>query len=230
MDHKKKISLLMSPIVQQSFINRANKFIKYLKIKKGHSVLDIGSGTGYLKKIIEQLGAKYTGIEPNFISYNSALKLYGKSNFYNFNYPNDQINKRYNYIISLTCLDEVENKKLFIKSLHENLSQEGIAYISVRNSDFILNPFKNFLKTLIRCISINYFFKNKNKLIDLNLYSYNSLFLESSFEILEYGKFLRPWILPPLTVGIRNIFYQLLSLILPINRSYMIYFILKPNR
>lgn len=207
---------------KKNFINFFNKKISSYKF---NSVLDIGSGSGFLKPIFEGKGKEYLGIEPDDNVFLSCTKLYGSDNFINDFFPScfNGKNLKFDLVIILTCLDEVPNKIEFLEGLFKVINNDSTCFIVVRNKSFFINYIKfSFFKSYLNG-------RSKISLNDLSFSEWKVLFEENNFLILDDGKYLRPWITGFNLSGFKNILYNIFSIFLKKDLVYMNYFTIKKN-
>tara|TARA_Y100001935_G_scaffold252571_1_gene256784 strand:+ start:1045 stop:1707 length:663 start_codon:yes stop_codon:yes gene_type:complete len=206
---------MISKLIQ--FLYRLNyrSFIKE-NIKEKDSVLEIGSGLGFLKPLIISEGAIYRGIEPSEIAFKNSTKLYGKEFFFNEELKeNTNDNILFDKIISITVLDEIKDKTNFIKKIKSYCDNETQILLAVRNADF---PFR-------RDINVTSSFNNISTK-DLGYDEWIKLFLSLNLNILSVKKINRP-LLTSLTLnGLKNILVRILDLFLSTKKNYMLCFIL----
>jgi len=203
-------TLTASKLVQASYCLTYKKFINSV-INENDSVLDIGFGYGFLKPLIKKKGALYTGIEGNKIAFSCAQRLYGRSGFLLGFFPEDlTIKKKYNVLISLTTLDQVENKSYFIKSLIKFSDTNSDVYISVRNKSSIFGG-----------LGAGF------DLLDLSVEEWHNLFNANGFEVVECSKLPRPWIIGVSFNAFKNVVITSIDRLVPTNLAYMILFKLK---
>lgn len=186
-------------------------------MKLDGDVLDIGCGLGFLKPLVLK-SASYTGIEADFKCLSRAKTLYGEDNFICGYFPGG-LSRQFNTIISLSCVDEVPDKKLFFEGIHNLLlDPNSYAFVAVRNKSFIINIFKS--KKIMKKMS----HRSKICLNDLEIDEWKNLINMTGFQIIKSGKFYRPWITGFSLAGIKNIFYKIITFIMPTRYSYMIFF------
>ena len=206
---------MISKLIQ--FLYRLNyrSFIKE-NIKEKDSVLEIGSGLGFLKPLIISEGAIYRGIEPSEIAFKNSTKLYGKEFFFNEELKeNTNDNILFDKIISITVLDEIKDKTNFIKKIKSYCDNETQILLAVRNADF---PFR-------RDINVTSSFNNISTK-DLGYDEWIKLFLSLNLNILSVKKINRP-LLTSLTLnGLKSILVRILDLFLSTKKNYMLCFIL----
>lgn len=213
---------LANPSIQQSFQREYRRLLTQLRIQPGQRVLDIGSGVGFLKPMVHQLGAQYAGIEPSDDAYAAACSLYGEEGFVCGYFPQDLHAGKFDHILVLSCVDEVPERGPFLVGLRERLVPgRGTAYIAVRNKAFFINWFKNDW-TMARSSA-----RARISLQDLTDAQWQSLLRDSGLEIVEQGKFLRPWFTGWSAAGMKNVLYRLFSHLLPRRCSYMLYYRVK---
>ena len=132
-------SMYSKPI---QFLYRLNyrAFIRE-NIEKNDHVLEIGSGLGFMKPLVIAEGAFYKGIEPiESVHKISKKKLYGKECFFNEQLEkncNDDVS--FNKILSITVLDEINDKASFVEKIKSYCNNETKILLAVRNADF---PFR----------------------------------------------------------------------------------------
>jgi SAM-dependent methyltransferase len=210
---------LQNPIIQNSYLRQYVALLDELDIKSGSRVLDIGSGLGFLKPLVNDLGATYVGIEPDRVSFESACVLYGNQGFLNGFFPEVAPDEFFDVVLALSCVDEVPDKAGFLSNMRSRLEPgHGIGYIAVRNSAFFVNRFKTEKRMSNRSersrISTN----------DLSAAEWEALISASGLIICEQGKFWRPWLTGLSFIGLKNIAYRLISMVVPRTQSYMLYY------
>jgi SAM-dependent methyltransferase len=211
--------------IQDSYRKQYQPLLSSLNVVTGTKVLDIGSGLGFIKPMIESRGGIYLGVEPDKASYDAACELYGHEGFIMGFFPDAISINKFDLILVLSCVDEVPDKLRFLEGIRLILDQGDCkAYIAVRNKSFFVNRFKT--TEVMKGRSARSLIGAR----DLKSTEWENLFQSSGLVIIEKGKFLRPWITGFKIVGIKNIAYKLLSIILPVNYSYMLYYILDLKR
>lgn len=109
-------------------------------IKKEHkSILDIGSGPGHFLLEGQKKGWFVHGLEPNIDAYNYSKKDLNLNISKSFYEIGTRFEKKYDVINLGEVLEHLNNPKIFIKDLVENLNKGGLISIIVPN-DF--NPFQ----------------------------------------------------------------------------------------
>lgn len=215
-------SPLDNPWVQRSYRAQYRSLLDELGIRAGQRVLDVGSGMGFLKPLVRDRGAEYTGIEADPAAYAMACKLYGPEGFVTGYFPQAMDAGSFDVILALSCVDEVPAKAEFLRGVAERLERgSGVAYIAVRNRRFFVNRFKN-EKTMASRSA-----RARVSLTDLGPEEWESLFGDSGLSIVEKGKFWRPWLTGFSAIGVRNVLYRLYSACMPREHSYMLAYKLK---
>lgn len=210
---------LQIPIIQNSYLRQYVALLNELDIKSGSRVLDIGSGLGFLKPLVNDLGATYVGIEPDRVSFESACVLYGNQGYLHGFFPEAAPDEFFDVVLALSCVDEVPDKAGFLSNMRSRLEPgHGIGYIAVRNGAFFVNRFKTEKRMSNRSersrISTN----------DLSAAEWEALIAANGLRICEQGKFWRPWLTGISFVGLKNIAYRLISMVVPRAQSYMLYY------
>jgi SAM-dependent methyltransferase len=210
---------LKNTIIQKSYLRQYMALLSELHIKSGSRVLDIGSGLGFLKPLVNVRGATYVGIEPDRVSFESACVLYGHQGYLHGFFPEVAPEEFFDVVLALSCVDEVPDKYGFLSNMRSRLEPGlGIGYIAVRNSAFFINRFKTEKRMSNRSERSRI---SKN---DLSAAEWEAIIVASGMRICEQGKFWRPWLTGISFTGLKNIAYRLISMIVPRTRSYMLYY------
>lgn len=210
---------LQHPIIQSSYINRYASLTEELSVLFDTKVLDIGSGLGFMKPLVQSKGGSYLGIEPDTQSFEAAGYLYGQNDYLSGYFPDVLDDQLFDVILILSCVDEVLDKLKFLTGVKNHLTpQTGVAYIAVRNGNFFINKFKNRNHIATRSE------RSQIAAQDLNDAQWMSLFRKTGLLPVEVGKFKRPWIIGLSFVGVKNIAYRLISIFLPRAYCYMLYY------
>ena len=130
-------SMYSKPI---QFLYRLNyrAFIRE-NIEKNDHVLEIGSGLGFMKPLVIAEGAFYKGIEPIESVHKISKKLYGKECFFNEQLEkncNDDVS--FNKILSITVLDEINDKASFVEKLNHIVTMKPRFYLQLEMLTFLL--------------------------------------------------------------------------------------------
>lgn len=149
---------------------------------KNSNILDLGCGCGGLGSILKKKFKinNYYGIDINYRCIQYAKKKYPKFKFYNKNFENFDFKKKFDYVISFSCIDWDNGKfyKLFNKAVL-NLKNNGGFIITLRFTDkqSIISKKKSYqyifpTKKNIRD-KTNYVVLNKNEFINKIRKKYN---------------------------------------------------------
>ncbi len=105
--------------------------LKKIVTKEEVNVLDIGCGSGYVRKIFSDLGYRvsYTGIDvikhKKFEEYN---KYTGTSEFINSEIEKFNTEKKFDFIISMFALEHIEDNPLAVSKIKEMLLPDGVQF------------------------------------------------------------------------------------------------------
>lgn len=203
-------------VIQYSHIRTYKKLIKY-NVMTGENVLDIGSGYGFLKFLVQKQKAKYLGLEPILSKYQLAKKTYGSEGFIHTILRSNASNIYYEKIFCLTVIDEVPAKHEFLRDIKSYMHSKSELYIAVRNLDF---PFRKSSKVTSSV--------GGAELKDMSLPQWENLFKENMLSISSISKFPRPLISSySIRHTIQGLFLIPLYYFLSIEKSYMILFKIK---
>lgn len=211
---------LQNPYIQNSYRRQYEAVLNELNISPGSRILDIGSGLGFLKPSVQARGGCYVGIEPDQVSYESACTLYGDVGYVHGFFPEAvPPDECFDVILALSCVDEVPDKAGFLSSMCSHLQpSHGVGYVAVRNRAFFINRFKT------EKVMAGRSERSRICTHDLSAAEWEALFAASGLQICEQGKFWRPWLTGISFVGLKNIAYRLISMIVPRSHSYMVYY------
>ena len=115
---------------------------------QGIKVLDIGCGGGLISEPMARLGAEVTGIDASkknidvasLHSKKSGLKI----NYFNTSPENLEDTQKYDVILNLEIVEHVDDVRLYIKSCHRLLKQDGLMFTATLNRSFM-----SFVKAII---------------------------------------------------------------------------------
>jgi 2-polyprenyl-3-methyl-5-hydroxy-6-metoxy-1,4-benzoquinol methylase len=97
----------------------------------GLSVLEIGSGTGYLLSVMKKHGAHVLGVEPGEHGLASGEKF--QVEVINDFFPSEQIKGKFDLIILALVLEHFENPQSILSLIHPFLKKDGKLVITVPN-------------------------------------------------------------------------------------------------
>jgi len=100
------------------------EYFPKLFFQKEISILDIGCGSGYVRKIFEDLGYKifYTGVD---VKKHFDFDKFG-GEFVNSKIEDFNIDKKFDLIISICALEHIKNDVLAISKAKEFMKEDGI--------------------------------------------------------------------------------------------------------
>ena len=180
------------------------------------AVLDIGSGSGFLKPLVERQGASYHGVEPRTDVYKMAVELHGKEGFENSSLSENISKSRYDKLFAVTVLDEVLDKVKFLDIVKSYGDGDSVFFFAVRNAKFPLRRSKLVASTI-----------DGTEIEDLDYESWLRLLDENGFVVLEADKFKRPLFTAFSLAGLKSTLLYIFFHILHIEKSYMLLFTVK---
>lgn len=213
-DRMKLPKSMLFKVIQFAYRLNYKKLIQE-NIQANDNVLDVGSGLGFLKPLVISQGAFYQGFEPREYVYKAAQNLYGIKNFYNKALDKNHSNIFFNKIISITVLDEVDEKLGFIKNIKSYSNNDTKIILAVRNADF---PFR-------RGVNVMSSFNN-TVTKDLGYTEWIEFFNSVDLQILSVKKINRPLVTSLTSNGIKAAIIRFLDLFLNIKKNHMLCFIL----
>ena len=122
-----------------------NYYIDYIKTKTKmnfKSVLDIGTGYGYLLKKLKEIGIKGEGIESNQLKNKMAVVNNIEHAYFDENY---EIGKKYDLICFTQVLNYLRNTKQILLNIKKYLNEEGLVFIVTTNpeSKYVIEDYSN---------------------------------------------------------------------------------------
>lgn len=108
---------------------------------KGKSVLDIGSGTGWLLEVVTKKGAKRAiGVEPSMSNFQSSQKLYPNTTTINTSFEKYSDDTKFDYITGLlSVIHIIDLGTAFIK-MNNLLSKDGKILLIVSDYNYWKQP------------------------------------------------------------------------------------------
>jgi 2-polyprenyl-3-methyl-5-hydroxy-6-metoxy-1,4-benzoquinol methylase len=108
-------------------------FLSYISsktLRKG-KILEIGAGNGYLSKQLELLGWETTSLEPG----SGYSKNWDEHNLHVIKdfYPSPQVTGLFQAIVFYTVLEHISNVEDFLRTVREQLEENGQIFIAVPN-------------------------------------------------------------------------------------------------
>lgn len=181
---------------------------KYLGDVRGMEILEIGAGYGHLVRAAKAAGAIVDAFEPRAECLDSLSASGVRSMFPSPLCPPLLNNKKYDWCVCLTVLDEVADKLGFMKSVKECLSPGGKVLIEVRNTNYG-GRFRSHLET------------------DCDPANYCEIFSQSGFKICKVDGEPRPLTFGGIIVFAKTLAANFFSLISAKEKRQMRVFLLK---
>lgn len=206
---------IVDSIISSAYRSTYRNFVRK-RVVNGDAVLDIGSGTGFLKPLVVGQGASYFGIEPRTDIYKTAIELYGKDNYENSLLVENTTATKFSKVFALTVLDEVLEKRLFLETVATYADQDTKFYFAVRNAG---SPLRRSTR-----VSSNI---NGTLIEDLPLDAWLTLLEGSGFEVVKIDKFIRPLITGFSRSGFKAVLLRIAFYIFPLEKTYMLLFTFK---
>lgn len=122
-----------------------NYYIKYLKTKTKmnfKSVLDIGTGYGYLLKKLKALGMNVEGIESKKFKNDFAVTNNIKFGYFDENF---ELSKKYDLICLTQVLNYLRNTTQILLNVKKYLNNDGLIFIVTTNpeSKYVIEDYSN---------------------------------------------------------------------------------------
>ncbi len=155
-----------------------------LKPEKGEKILDLGSGTGHLTKLIADSGAQVIGIDSSQEMIEQSSKNYPSLNFQRMDATNFFFAEKFDAVFSNAVLHWIFEKEKVVKCIAEALKEGGRFVVEFGGKDNI----KNIVEALNKALRSNGFNENADR---INWYfpsigEYSSLLEKYGFEV-EYA-------------------------------------------
>ena len=118
-------------------LEQLNKFCNKFSLKN-KKILEIGSGSGAVLDLIQNLGMKAYGIE---YSKKSVLKGQEKKRNIFKGYITDQKkikNSPYDGFVCFNFIEHIPKLNLFLKKIYENLNKKAVGLITVPNLNYLI--------------------------------------------------------------------------------------------
>lgn len=122
-----------------------NYYVDYLKTKTKmdfSSVIDVGTGYGYLIKKLKKWGVEGEGIESNQLKNKLAVADNIQLAYFDENY---ELRKKYDLICFTQVLNYLRDTKSVLNNIKKNLSDKGLVFIVTTNpeSKYVIEDYKN---------------------------------------------------------------------------------------
>jgi SAM-dependent methyltransferase len=214
---QRDVSSISGRISQAFYRLQAKELVNSLVILPGTRVLDLGCGSGFLKPIFEARNAIYNGIDSDSKSIMIARQLYGHKGFRCGYFPEDVDVTDVDFVISLSCIDEVEDPLASLKAIASLIAPtNGHAVIAVRNASF---PIYSLKQKLHRAG-----LKRPAAVEDATYGHWVALMDTAGLRIVEVKPYYRPWFIGVSLSGAKNAVYRIANWFLPTPKCYMLQF------
>ena len=155
-----------------------------LNPKPGERILDLGSGTGHLTKLISDSGAEVTGIDSSQEMIDQSRKNYSSLNFQRMDATNFSFAEKFDAVFSNAVLHWIPEKEKVVKCISEALKLGGRLVAEFGGKDNI----KNIVESLKKYLHANDYKDNAER---INWYfpstgEYASLLEKYGFDV-EYA-------------------------------------------
>ncbi len=155
-----------------------------LRPEKGEKILDLGSGTGHLTKLIADSGAQVIGIDSSQEMIDQSSKNYPSLNFKRMDAANFSFAEKFDAVFSNAVLHWISEKEKVVKCISDALKDGGRFVAEFGGKDNIKNIVESLNKTLLsngyqeNADRINWYFPSIGE--------YSSLLEKYGFEV-EYA-------------------------------------------
>jgi hypothetical protein len=173
-----------------------------------------------MKPVFEARNAIYNGIDADSQSIMMARQLYGQKGFHCGYFPEDSVATDIDLVISLSCIDEVEDALAALTAIASLITPtNGRAIIAVRNASF---PIYSLKQKLHRAG-----LKRPAAVQDATYGHWVALINAAGLSIAEVKPYYRPWLIGVSWNGAKNAVYRISNWFLPTPQCYMLQFSLK---
>lgn len=222
--------------IRRGFVNRefskyqsrllAEYYVSYLNklgVDPRLSTLDVGCGYGFVSQYF--CGA-YSGVDLSEQKIEFAQRMYGNKfrvqDVLDYSCAQEI---RYQQILLFTVLDEIEDKHQALINISNYLDVEGVLYVEVRNSGFLIGNIISALGLSRRRYSrLKAMGKSEQ---DLCRDAYVRIFNSSGFDVLKTYKAIRPLPSSSYIQLIKKMVYRMLDFVVPLNGCFMLGFVLR---
>lgn len=105
---------------------------------KGKSVIDIGSGTGYLSKMLKEKGARdLYGVEPSEKNVQVSRKYFPDLEVQRGTLQTLKVNRKFDIALAVLVFEHLEDPKKGLKKISRLLKKDGLLYLMVGDKDYL---------------------------------------------------------------------------------------------
>lgn len=122
---------------------------RYKQLWQNASILDIGTGSGWLLDALLKNGAKEVeGIEPSIKNISVSKELFPKIKIYNKSLEDFQPNKKYDIVIGVMSFSHIADLESTFKKIKKMLKTTGELQLIIPNYDYFRKkkPYREILK------------------------------------------------------------------------------------
>ena len=179
---------------RQAFVKSYSALTNYLELTDNSKVVDLGCGTGNLAEAVSFAAQSYIGYDIS----EEAIMLAKERDLNNcsfncldlFSIPLDFDTET--VLISISCIDQMGNRKEFLEYLSKHLSKSNKVYIEVRNKDYLFKKLLGFLNPILHQTGFLTSLP-ADEMTDLSFFEWKDVFSETGFEIIEVRSSVRPY-------------------------------------
>jgi SAM-dependent methyltransferase len=110
-----------------------SRILEHLQDGRGRRVLDVGSASGYLAKLLSERGFEVTGIEADPVLAQEAAGYCRELFISDLDGPLPDLQGPFDAIIYADVLEHLKNPQRVLASINEYLAPDGVVMISVPN-------------------------------------------------------------------------------------------------
>jgi 2-polyprenyl-3-methyl-5-hydroxy-6-metoxy-1,4-benzoquinol methylase len=107
--------------------------LREIRIAHGRRVLDVGTASGYLAKLLSERGFQVSGIEADPVLAHEAASYCRELFISDLDGPLPDLQGQFDAIIYADVLEHLKNPQRVLASINEYLARDGIVIISVPN-------------------------------------------------------------------------------------------------
>lgn len=181
---------------------------KYLSDVEGKTLLEIGAGYGHFARVAKQAQARVDALEPREECHSRLIEI-GIADIEKCYLEQSTRTNKYDVCVAITVLDEVCDKRAFLTHLKNKIKASGLAFLEVRNVDYLKKLRRKTLKT------------------DIPLQKYLSLFEEVGLMVEIQGGAPRPLSFGAPGVFFKTLLANLIHILLPPYHKQMLIFVLR---
>ncbi|MBW6451233.1 MAG: class I SAM-dependent methyltransferase [DPANN group archaeon] len=125
-----------NPVVNYIFKNKIDKILDFAGIKKNHTVLDLGSGEGYITKILMSKSKDVYAVDIDFDKVKLLSKLNPKSSYANGSELPFK-NESFDVIVCSEVMEHIKDLDYFLKNVRSVLKKNGVFIVTLPREKII---------------------------------------------------------------------------------------------